>query len=520
MTYSQGYKKSDISEGILFTDFYQLTMAQLYFRMGMHDKRVQFDYFFRNYPGYDDHKAGYCVNAGLGSLLEWMNRARFGKEEIELLKGHKGRKGSLFCKDFLTWLKRNGNFDSIDMRAVPEGRVVHPDVPVVIVRGEFAMAQILESSLLNHLNYQTLIATKAARIKEAGRGQVLFEFGLRRAQARGANEGARAALIGGADFTSNTGISYALGFPPKGTHAHSMVQSFIAYGGSELDAFRAYADVYPDDCLLLVDTLNTLESGVPNAIKVFEELRSKGHEPVGIRLDSGDLAYLAIRSARMLDDAGFEDAKIVLSNKLDELVVWQIITQIEQEAGKYGLDPDKLVTRLIYGVGTNLITSKGCAALDGVYKLTGVEKNGNWVPAIKLSETPSKTINPGNKLAWRIYDTRDRAVADVLSLEQEDLNQAEEFRLHHPVDANLRRILKREQISCVEHLHQQAMRQGNLISDLPDIETMRDMRKRDIDRLYPGVKRLTNPHIYHVSLTEKLRDLKQELIGAQDKFAK
>ena len=234
------------------------------------------------------------------------------------------------------------------------------------------MAQILETSLLNHLNYQTLIATKAARIKSGGRGRLLLEFGLRRGPDKGVNAGARAALIGGADFTSNVGISHVLGFPPKGTHAHSMVQIFMALGQSELDAFRAYADVYPDDCLLLVDTVDTLESGIPNAITIFDELRQKGHEPVGIRLDSGDLAYLSIQAAKMLDDAGFPDVSIVLSNQLDELVIWQILTQLEQEAGKYGVNPDKLIDRLVYGVGTNLITSSGDSSLDGVYKLVAV----------------------------------------------------------------------------------------------------------------------------------------------------
>ena len=238
------------------------------------------------------------------------------------------------------------------------------------------MAQVLETSLLNHLNYQILIATKASRIKDIGRGQVMMEFGVRRAQDRGANAGVRAALIGGADFSSNVGMSAVLGYPPKGTHAHSMVQLFLALGMSELDAFRAYAEVYPDDCLLLVDTINTLESGIPNAIKVFEELHRKGHEPVGIRLDSGDLAYLSIQAAKMLDEAGFELTKIVISNNLDELIIWQILTQILEEAPRYNVDPNQLVKRLIYGVGTRLITSWGEPALGGVYKLVAVCDEG------------------------------------------------------------------------------------------------------------------------------------------------
>ncbi|MEN6300138.1 MAG: nicotinate phosphoribosyltransferase, partial [Anaerolineaceae bacterium] len=328
-------------------------MANLYYRMGIHETQVQFDHYFRDYPDYGSHKAGFCISAGLEWLLDWMKRARFTDEDLEYLQSQKSSLGGpLFQKDFLLWLREHGHFGHLNLRAIPEGRVIHPNEPITVVQGPLAMAQILETSLLNHLNYQILIATKAARIREIGRGQLLLEFGLRRGHGMGANAGTRAALIGGADFSSNVGISASLGYPPKGTHAHSMVQLFIALGGSELDAFRAYADVYPDDCLLLVDTINTLESGIPNAIKVFEELKRKGHKPVGVRLDSGDLAYLSIQSARMLDDAGFPDVSIVLSNNLDELVIWQIITQILEEAPRYGVDPEKLIKRLVYGVGT------------------------------------------------------------------------------------------------------------------------------------------------------------------------
>ena len=300
----------------------------------------------------------------------------------------------LFAADFLDWLRENGHFGAISLRAIPEGRLVHPGVPLTIVRGPMVAAQLLETALLNHLNYQTLIATKAARIHQAARGQTVLEFGLRRAQDRAAIAGARAALIGGADFTSNVGISHVLGFDPKGTHAHSMIQAFMALGGSELDAFRAYAEVYPDDCLLLVDTINTLESGVPNAIRVFAELRRKGHRPVGVRLDSGDLAYLTVETALQLDAAGFTDAAIVLSNSLDELTIWQILAQIRDEARQRRRDPEPFLRRLVFGVGTNLITSRGAAALDGVYKLVAVRGDDGWRPAIKISETPEKTPIP------------------------------------------------------------------------------------------------------------------------------
>jgi nicotinate phosphoribosyltransferase len=291
-----------------------------------------------------------------------------------------------------------------------------------------------------------------------------------------------------------------------------MVQVFLALGQSELDAFRAYADVYPDDCLLLVDTVNTLESGIPNAITVFEELQTKGHKPVGIRLDSGDLAYLSIRAAKMLDEAGFPDASIVLSNQLDELVLWQILTQLEQEAGRYGVDPDKLINRLVYGVGTNLITSSGDSSLDGVYKLVAVRDDGQWVPAIKISENPAKIPNPGHKNVWRVYDQRGNATADLLSLNNENPRQEDELVLHHPSQPQAFRRLEAGSISEIEPLLVDVVVDGNIVYELPSIDEMRALRDRDLERLDSGVKRIMFPHIYHVSLTKQLWDLKQELV--------
>ncbi len=396
---------------------------------------------------------------------------------------------------------------------------MHPNVPLTVVQGGLAFAQLLETSLLNHLNYQTLIATKAARMREAGRGQLLLEFGLRRAQGKGANAGARAALIGGADFTSNVGISHVLGYPPKGTHAHSMVQVFMALGAGELEAFRAYADVYPDDCLLLVDTIDTLNSGLPNAIKVFEELRRTGHTPIGIRLDSGDLAYLSIQAAKALDEAGFPDTAITLSNNLDELIIWQILTQIEQEAPRYGVDPDRLIKRLVYGVGTGLITSRGQAALDGVYKLVAICDQGEWRPAIKVSETPEKTLNPGHKHVWRIYDRRGNATADLLSLDDEQPQTMDPLVLRHPIEQAKRRALASAEISEIEPLLVDVWRDGQVVYDVPSIDELRRRRQADVDRLDAGVRRLMNPHIYHVSLTERLWNLKRDLIESARKGA-
>ncbi len=508
------------AEGILFTDQYQFTMAQLYFRLGWHEKQVQFDHFFRDYPDYGLHKAGYCINAGLEWLLDWMHQAHVRDEDIEYLRGQEGRTGTrVFADDFLAWLRSTspGTFDGITMRAIPEGRVVHPHVPLTVVQGPLAIAQILETPLLNHLNYQTLIATKAARIRESSQGHLLLEFGLRRGHEKGANAGTRAALIGGADFSSNVGTSHVLGYTPKGTHAHSLVQLFITLGLGELEAFRAYADLYPDDCLLLVDTIDTLQSGVPNAIKVFEELRRKGHEPVGIRLDSGDLAYLSIQAAKMLDEAGFADASIILSNDLDELIIWQIVTQIGQEAARYGVEPDHLLKRLVYGVGTRLITSQGEPALGGVYKLVAVCDNDEWKPAIKISESPNKTPNPGYKHVWRLYDQRGKATADLLGLEDENPGQTPRIVLRHPSDHTQYRILDPQNLAEVEPLLVDILREGKLVYELPSIEAMRRRREADIDKLDPGVRRLTNPHIYHVSLSQRLWDLKQSLIEAVKK---
>ena len=506
--------QQQLAEGILFTDEYQFTMAQMYFRLGLHEKPAQFDYFFRGYPDYGAHKAGYCINAGLEWLLNWMRAARFRPAELDCLRSQTGRAGTpVFSADFIAWLGKNGHFDGLSLRAIPEGRVVHPNVPLAVVTGPLAVGQILETSLLNHLNYQTLIATKAARIRESGRGQLIIEFGARRGHGKGVAAGARAALIGGADFSSNVGISHALGLAPKGTHAHSMVQAFLALGMTELDAFRAFAETYPDDCILLVDTIDTLNSGIPNAIKVFEELRRSGHRPIGIRLDSGDLAHLSIRAARMLDEAGFPDTTIVLSNELDELSIWQILTQISQESARNGLDADHLIRRLAYGVGTRLVTSAGDSALNGVYKLVALRRDSRWVPAMKLSDSPSKIPNPGDKRAWRLYDRRGKATADLLSAKDEVPAEQSRIVLRHMTEAGLQRSLTPKDLLEIEPLLVDVLREGRRVSESPGIEQIRALRQSDIERLDPGVKRLMNPHIYHVSLSEKMWQIKQKMIA-------
>ena len=500
------------TEGVLFTDQYQLTMAQLYFERGLHERPAQFDYFFRRYPNYGRHQAGYAVFAGLDPLLDWMDETRFTDTDLELLRSQHNAMGDRrFGDGFIDWLEANGGFDNVVIRAIPEGRVVHANVPIAIIEGPLALVQILETALLNHLNYPTLIATKASRIHEAAGGRPALEFGMRRGPAFGANAGGRAALIGGADFTSNVGVSHEMGIDPKGTHAHSMVQVFMALGLGELEAFRAYAEVYPDDCILLVDTIDTLDSGIPNAIKVFDELRAGGHQPVGIRLDSGDLAYLSIEAADMLDAAGFDDVAIVLSGNLDELEIWQIRAQILDEYARAGRDPSRLMDRLIYGVGTRLITSQGHEALDGVYKLVALQTNGKWVPAIKVSDTPEKVPIPGKKQVWRVYDSRGRATADVVGLADEKLADRE-IVLHHPHREGIFRRIPRENITEVENLLVEAFRAGKRVTPQPSLEEMRQRRIADLERLDVGVRRLINPHIYHVSLTEGMKALQLKLI--------
>ena len=507
------FDQRKLAEGALYTDLYQLTMAQVYYRLGIHEKTAQFDYFFRSYPDYGLHQAGYCVNAGLEWFLDWVQESTFGQPEIDYLSNLKNNQGgALFSKDFLNWLKGKNVAIGLDLQSIPEGRVVHPYIPIAVVQGPLLFAQIIESSLLNHLNYQTLIATKAARIYDSSQGNMVVDFGMRRAQDRAASAGVRASIIGGASASSHTGASAILGYRPSGTHAHSMVQAIVALGGSELDAFEAYADIYPHDCILLVDTFDTLNSGIPNAIKVFEKLRAKGYTPVGIRLDSGDLAYLSIQAAKMLNEAGFPTCKIVLSNQLDELVIWQIITQVREEAERYDLDAEGVISRMVFGVGTRMITSSTDPALDGVYKLVAVKENGSWQPAIKISENPEKTLNPGHKFIWRIYDERKKAIADVMSTNEENLYEQQEILLRHPTDQTKYRTLDLSQISKIEKLLESIMKDGEIVYNSPSLEEIRETRRKDIESLYPGVTRLMNPHHYHVSLTQKLWLLKQNLI--------
>lgn len=498
--------------GPLFTDLYELSMAQVYVRDGLAEQPAQFDQFFRANPDYGTHQAGFCVSAGLGPFRAWLRELRFDTDTIDALATLRDASGgAMFGREFLDWLAAPDRFAGLELTAIEEGRVVHPHEPVISVTGPLAVAQLVETALLNHVNYATLIATKAARVVQSARGGTVLEFGMRRGPGTGVSEGIRGALIGGCAGTSDVEAAIALGSVPKGTHAHAMVQAYLANGGTELDAFRAMARSSPDHCVLLVDTVDTLQSGVPNAITVFDELRAAGHRPGGIRLDSGDLAYLAVRAARQLDAAGHGEAGIVLSGDLDELNIWQILTQVDEETRRVGMDAEVVLRRLAYGVGTRLITSHGDPSLGGVYKLVGLRRDGGeWAPAIKISEDPGKVPIPGRKQLWRLYDRSDTAIVDLIGLPDDDPLGDDVLVTHHPTRTELHRTRDRSSIGRAEPLHVPV----DLHAPDEPIEVLRDRCRADVDALDVGVRRLVNPHRYHVSLTDRLHRLRAGLIAA------
>ena len=385
----------------LLTDFYELTMMYGYFLQGKQDEVATFDLFFRPFE-----ESNFCIAAGLEQAVEYVNNLHFTKEDIEYLRSTKA-----FNDAFLSWLSDFRFTGSI--KAVPEGTVVFPYEPLMIITAPICQAQLMEAALLNIINFQTLIATKARRVCHAASPAGVLEFGLRRAQAPDASiYGARAAVVGGCTSTSNVLCCQMFGMPPKGTHAHSWVMSFP----TELDAFMAYANTYPDGCLLLVDTYDTLNSGVPNAIKVFDYLKKNGHKPLGIRLDSGDLAYLSKEARKMLDAAGHADCNIFASSDIDEYV---LVSLKEQGA--------KIDT---YGVGTKMITSHKTPSLGGVYKLANLNVDGKNYPKMKISDNPVKMTNPGVKTVYRLFDRKtDKAVADVICLADEKIDESKPLTL-------------------------------------------------------------------------------------------
>ncbi|MFP4198935.1 MAG: nicotinate phosphoribosyltransferase [Halanaerobium sp.] len=464
----------------LLTDFYQLTMAQGYCEKGKKEKAV-FDLFYRDNPSGN----GYAVFAGLEQIIEFVENLEFKEDDIEYLRSQG------FKERFLDYLK-DFQFTG-DIYSVPEGSVVFPKEPLLKVEAPILQAQLLETPLLNFINHQALIATKAARIKEAARGKNVLEFGLRRAHGPDAGVyGARAAVIGGCSGTSNVLTGKKFGVKVSGTHAHSWVMSFE----SELEAFRTYADNFPNSAILLVDTYDTLKSGVPNAIKVFKEMKEKGIDSdlFGIRLDSGDLAYLSKEARKMLDQAGLEDAVIVASNNLDE----NIITSLNLQGAEIDL----------YGVGTKLITSYDCPAFGAVYKMS--EYNGQ--PKIKLSDNIEKMTDPGNKKLIRIYDKKSGEIrADLIALKDEKISADRDLVLFDARDTWKTTTLKKGNYG-LRDMMEPIFENGKLVYDSPSVAEIKKYAEKEKESLSAEYKRLINPHIMKVDLSDELYNLKQKLI--------
>lgn len=465
----------------MMTDLYQLTMMNGYYSDGSYRNEAVFDLFFRA------NGLNYAVAAGLQQAIEYIKDLRFDSEDLEYLSGL-----NIFSPKFIEYLK-NFRFTG-DIYSVEEGEVVFPGEPIMVVKAPLIEAQLIETTLLNIVSHQTLIATKAARIVNAADGKTVVEFGLRRAQGPDAGiYGARASIIGGCKGTSNVLAGQMFNIDVKGTHSHSWVMSYP----SELEAFEAFAKVYPDNCLLLVDTFDTLKSGVPNAIKVFEKLRAAGHKPVGIRLDSGDLAYLSKKARIMLDEAGFTDAIIFASNDIDE----NLISQLRLQGAKID----------VYGVGTKLITSHDMPSLGGVYKLAEIERDGVRFPRMKFSDSTEKVTNPGFKTVYRIYEkSSGKAFADLIALRDEQ-PLVRPLTLTHAVDRWKKITLTDYESRC---LHKQIFRRGEYVYDCPSFADTIAFAAAERDRLWDEYKRLSNPHVYKVDLSDKLYELKIKLLEA------
>ena len=467
----------------LLTDFYELTMGNGYLENGLADTVCCFDLYFRKVPD----NGGFAVMCGLEQAINYIKKLSFTDEDIAYLRDKK-----IFSEKFLDYL-RNFKF-SCDVWAIPEGTPVFPNEPLVIVKGPAIQAQLMETMLLLCINHQCLIATKAARIVKAADGRAVMEFGSRRAQGSdGAIYGARAAYIGGCAGTACTISDKEMGTPALGTMAHSWVQMF----DSELDAFRAYAKCYPDACLLLVDTYNVLKSGIPNAIKVFNELRAEGHEPAGIRIDSGDITYLSRKARKMLDDAGFPNAKICISNSLDEYIIEDILRQ--------GACIDS------FGVGERLITSRSEPVFGGVYKLTAVEKDGQIIPKIKLSENVTKITTPDFKELWRFYDkTTGKAIADLITCYGEEVDDTKPYTIFDPEHP-----YKKKTVTdfTAKKLLVKIFDKGECVYESPSATEIRDFCREQIGTLWSEVTRFENPHEYYVDLSKKLWDKKNDLLN-------
>ena len=476
----------------LLTDLYEITMMQAYFKNNNKNKMAIFDVFYRKNP----MDGGYAISAGLEQVIEYINNLHFTEDDINYLASLK-----IFEDDFLDYLK-NFKFTG-DIYAIPEGSVMFPREPMLKVIAPIMEAQFIETAILNILNHQSLIATKAARICYAAEGDGIMEFGLRRAQGPDAGiYGARAAVIGGCAGTSNVLTGQMFDVPVMGTHAHSWIMSF----DDEYTAFYTYAKLYPMACTLLVDTYDTLNSGVPNAIKVFKQMKNEGIElkNYGIRLDSGDLAYLSKKARKMLDDAGFKDATITASNDLDEF----LIASLKMQGAE--------ITN--WGVGTNLITSKDCPSFGGVYKLAAIMEDGeNFTPKIKLSDNSEKITNPGNKKIYRIYEKENNKIkADLICLENETFTENEDMHLFDPHEPWKKTDLKAGTFTLKELLVK-VFDKGQCVYHSDSVMKLRDFAISEMETLWEETKRFENPHQVYVDLSQKLYDIKISLLEKMSK---
>lgn len=463
----------------MLTDFYELTMADGYFETGMAEDIAYFDMFFRKVPD----GGGFAIMAGLEQTIDYLKNLKFTEEDIEYL-----RSKNMFCEKFLEYL-RNFEF-KCDVWAVPEGTPIFPHEPIVTVRGPVMQAQFVETMILLTINHQSLIATKANRIVRAAKGRPVMEFGTRRAHGGDAAVfGARAAYIGGCAGTACTIADRDYGIKALGTMAHSWVQMFP----DEYTAFKKYAEIYPQNCTLLVDTYNVLKSGVPAAIKVFKEMKP---ESMGIRIDSGDVTYLTKKARNMLDDAGLQDCKIVVSNSLDEYIIRDVILE--------GACIDS------FGVGERLITAKSESVFGGVYKLAALETNGELIPKIKISENVEKITNPGFKGLYRLYDkTTGKARGDVITVSDETIPEQDEYVIFDP-----NAVWKKTRVTnyTVRNLQVPIFRGGKCVYESPSIEEIKAYCKEQIDTLWDETLRFENPQTYYVDLSQKLWDMKNRLL--------
>ena len=476
----------------MLCDFYELTMGNGYFEKGYKDKVCYFDVFYRNVPD----NGGFVIACGLEQVIDYINNLHFSEEDICYLRSKK-----IFSEAFLDYLA-DFKFEG-DIWAVSEGTIVFPNVPIMTIRAPAIQAQLIETFVLLTINHQSLIATKTSRIVRAANGRAISEFGSRRAHGPDAAVlGARAAYIAGAAGTACALTDELYGVPATGTMAHSWVQMF----DSEYEAFKAYCEVYPDSATLLVDTYNVLKSGVPNAIKAFDEvLKPLGKRPKGIRLDSGDITYLSCKAREMLDEAGYPDCKIVASNSLDEYLIRDMLIQ--------GAKVD------LYGVGERLITSKSSAVLDGVYKLVAVEDGkGNITPKIKISENVQKITNPHFKKVYRLYDnTNFKAVADLLCVYDETVDNTKPIEIFDPNYTWKRQTLENYN---ARELLLPIFVGGKLVYEKPNLEEIRAHCQRELETMWDSVLRFENPHEHYVDLSQKLWNIKQELLSSNSHHIK